>query len=497
MHRALHDQPRAREADLAGVVELVHRLLHDGVEVGVGERDERRLAAELERDRREVRRRRPARRACPSGTQPVNAMRSTPGWAVRAAPASSPMPCTTLNAPSGRPASCAMSASIDAVSGAHSGGFRIDGVAGRERGRHPPGREHQRRVPRGDHDRDAARIPGHALGEPVVVLRAGLEREQLVGEEPEVARDPRHHRVPHRAQQRPVVAGLDRRELGHPRLDPVGDAVQHLGAFLRRHRAPGLARRTRGGDRSVDLVGAAPRDLGDRLLVDRRDVGERAARRRRARPPIQCSVETSMPSTTARLVVLPSPVSEEPRKVVRVRTVWGAAEPVKPALVRVGGNRRAGRDRRSSQVVGAASTRKGLVMARIRHPARRSAIVLARRRRSSWPVRSAPRSRAEDWSRRTARSTSCAPRRSPRTTRASSTTSRRSSSPARAEEVGSIIPLPGVPTKVVKGGDWTLQRLLIETQPPAPESALPRRRPPRRRPRCCSRPRSTPSTSRC
>jgi hypothetical protein len=29
-----------------------------------------------------------------------------------------------------------------------------------------------------------------------------------------------------------------------------------------------------------------------------------------------------------------------------------------------------------------------------------------------------------------------------------------------------------VPTKVVKGGDWTLQRLVIETQPPAPESAL-------------------------
>jgi len=32
-------------------------------------------------------------------------------------------------------------------------------------------------------------------------------------------------------------------------------------------------------------------------------------------------------------------------------------------------------------------------------------------------------------------------------------------------EVGSIVPLPGVPTKVVKGGDWTLQRLVQETQP--------------------------------
>ena len=33
------------------------------------------------------------------------------------------------------------------------------------------------------------------------------------------------------------------------------------------------------------------------------------------------------------------------------------------------------------------------------------------------------------------------------------------------QEVGSIIPLPGVPTDVIRGGDWTLQRLIIETQP--------------------------------
>ena len=32
-------------------------------------------------------------------------------------------------------------------------------------------------------------------------------------------------------------------------------------------------------------------------------------------------------------------------------------------------------------------------------------------------------------------------------------------------DVGSIIPLPGIPTKVIKGGGWTLQRLVQETQP--------------------------------
>src|SRR6186713_306679 len=38
-------------------------------------------------------------------------------------------------------------------------------------------------------------------------------------------------------------------------------------------------------------------------------------------------------------------------------------------------------------------------------------------------------------------------------------------------EVGSIVPLPGVPTDVKRGGDWTLQRLQQEVRPPIPEFA--------------------------
>jgi hypothetical protein len=36
---------------------------------------------------------------------------------------------------------------------------------------------------------------------------------------------------------------------------------------------------------------------------------------------------------------------------------------------------------------------------------------------------------------------------------------------ATAGDVGSIVPLPGLPSRVIKGGDWTLQRLVLETQP--------------------------------
>jgi hypothetical protein len=38
------------------------------------------------------------------------------------------------------------------------------------------------------------------------------------------------------------------------------------------------------------------------------------------------------------------------------------------------------------------------------------------------------------------------------------------------QEVGSIVPLPGVPSKVERGGDWTLQRLEREVAPPIPEA---------------------------
>jgi hypothetical protein len=39
-------------------------------------------------------------------------------------------------------------------------------------------------------------------------------------------------------------------------------------------------------------------------------------------------------------------------------------------------------------------------------------------------------------------------------------------------EVGSIVPLPDVPTKVERGGDWTLQRLALEVAPPVEERAV-------------------------
>ena len=54
VHPGLDQQAGPGQADLARVVELVHRLRDDRVEIGVGERDEGRLPAQLERDRGQV-----------------------------------------------------------------------------------------------------------------------------------------------------------------------------------------------------------------------------------------------------------------------------------------------------------------------------------------------------------------------------------------------------------------------------------------------------------
>ena len=129
-----------------------------------------------------LRRRGRARSRPAVGTEPVKQSRPTPGCAASGAPASAPVPWTTLRTPGGRPASAAMSASSDAVSGAHSGGLSDDGVARGERRADPPGREHQRRVPRRDDRGDAGRVPGDLLAVPaglqvrVAERRAGSRR---------------------------------------------------------------------------------------------------------------------------------------------------------------------------------------------------------------------------------------------------------------------------------------------------------------------------------
>ena len=59
----------------------------------------------------------------PTSVEPVNETLRTAGWRMIASPTSDPAPVTTLNTPSGRPASSASSARRSAVSGVCSAGL--------------------------------------------------------------------------------------------------------------------------------------------------------------------------------------------------------------------------------------------------------------------------------------------------------------------------------------------------------------------------------------
>ncbi len=219
--------------------------------------------------------------ACPiawaAPTEPVSATRRTSGWATSAAPTSSPMPWTTFSTPGGIPASLARSPSSEHDSGDHSAGlstavqpaasagavFQVESMNGAFHGR--------------DDHRGARRHPLDAVPRPVgapVALLVG-QREVRVGAE--VARAAVDHARAQRAQEHRHVAALDGRELLDVLVDQVGQAVQERRAAGRAQRRPGGEGGVRRGDRPLRLLLAAARDLGDHLLVDRRDVLEALA----------------------------------------------------------------------------------------------------------------------------------------------------------------------------------------------------------------------------
>jgi hypothetical protein len=123
----------------------------------------------------------------------------------------------------GQPASRVMSARSEAVSGAHSGGLSTTLLPAASAG----AIRQVASISGAFHGVMTTvtpeRVPLGLADEVVHLERLVAELQQLVGEEAEVPRHARHDRVQVRAQQRAVVAGLDRRELGHALLDDLGD----------------------------------------------------------------------------------------------------------------------------------------------------------------------------------------------------------------------------------------------------------------------------------
>ena len=211
--------------------------------------------------------------------EPVNETRRTPGCATSAAPISSPIPCTMLKTPGGKPASATRSASSEQESGDHSAGlriivdpaasagavFQVDSMNGAFHGR--------------DHDGRAARHPDHAVRRPVRLPHALLVGDGEVGVAAVVPRAAVDQARLQRPQQHRHVDALDRGEPLDVRVDQVGEAVQVDRPPGGPERGPGREGVGRGGDGEVGLALTAAGDLAERLLVDRRDVGERALAR--------------------------------------------------------------------------------------------------------------------------------------------------------------------------------------------------------------------------
>jgi ParB family chromosome partitioning protein len=133
-----------------------------------------------------------------------------------------------------------------------------DGVAHGERRADLPGEQHERKVPRHNLADDAERLP---LGQLV------LHQLRPAGVVVEVARDERNVRVARLAQRLAVVERLDAREQAVVLLHVPRNAVEVLGALVRRQRRP----RAKGGTRrlhgDVDVGRFALNRLAQSLAV--------------------------------------------------------------------------------------------------------------------------------------------------------------------------------------------------------------------------------------
>src|ERR671912_744833 len=181
----------------------------------------------------------------PASGDPVKETRRNSGCATSAAPASSPIPCTTLKTPGGKSASAKRSARSEHESGDHSAGFRTT----------------VQPAARAGAVFQVESINGAFHG---VITAAG----------PAGMRCTRDDTGAQRPQQHGHVHVLDGCEPVHLLVYEVCETAQVWSAAGRPEVCPVGEGVVRGAHRFVDLVLGGARDLAHDLAVDRRDVLE-------------------------------------------------------------------------------------------------------------------------------------------------------------------------------------------------------------------------------
>ena len=304
---ALDEDPRAGRADLSlREVDAEHRADDRLVEVGVGEDDRRRLAAELERHALDRARARAHDRAARDGRAGERELVDVGVLGERGAGelAEARDHVEDARRSSGLQADPAQ---LEARERCELGRLEDDGVPRRQRRRPLAAGDMEREVPRDDHADHAHRLLAH------VVERRLREREHAAVDRPdeplvEAPRVPAGRKVDERrlADRLADVVALDLCEVFLLGLDQLGDAEQDPGALVRIEVAPGREGSPRRAHRPVDVLGLGGGDLHDRPVRGRVDRRHRLAAR--PRPPTRRRSAAS----TAELRV----VRAAPRRVV-------------------------------------------------------------------------------------------------------------------------------------------------------------------------------------
>ena len=296
---ALDEDPRARAAVLAGVAEDRHRRRRGGrLDVGVGEDDVGRLAAQLQRH--------PLDRLRGAGGDPAADLGRAGegdlgdvGVLDQPPAADAPRPGDDVQHALRQPRLERDLLQLERGQRRQLGRLEDDAVAGRERRRHLPGGDRQREVPGDDQADDAERLAeGHvdAAGDRDRLPEQPLRRAGVVAE----GLDHHPDLAPRVADRLAGVPRLQRRQLLQPRLDRCGEVAQQLRPVRRRHRPPGRERRLRPRHRRVDLLDPGPRHARHHLLRSRLDHLDRAQPQLHLRPMGRSSVASGSTSGALR-----------------------------------------------------------------------------------------------------------------------------------------------------------------------------------------------------
>ena len=245
----LHQQAVRAHAGLPGVAVLGRDRARDrGVEVGVVEHDERRVAAELERHLlhrlRALRHQQLADLGRAGERQLAHAR-----IAVSTPPISRAGPVSTLNTPAGMPARCGELGERERGVGRLRRRLADDRAAGGERGR-DLARDHRRReIPRRDRGDDADRLAQHhdALVGLVARDQVAVDALGFLGEPLDEGGGIGDLAL-RLGERLALLGGHEPREVVRVQHDQVVPAAQEHRALLRGLRGPGREGGVRGGD---------------------------------------------------------------------------------------------------------------------------------------------------------------------------------------------------------------------------------------------------------